>query len=145
MNLFLDAGPLGQLCNPSHKYRAFQEWLLRTVRLRRHQIFVSEVTIFEVRRELLLASLTASVERLDALSGLLIATTPDAMTWRSSGELWARLRREGAATASDAHVDFDVVLAAEALIYGAVVVTENVRHLARLVRVLTPAEARELR
>jgi len=142
VKLFLDAGPLGQLCNSNPSYRPFQRWFLHSVRVGRLHVFVSAATNYEVRRKLLHVGATNSVERLRELTrtGGLILTTPDIETWDRASELWARLRAEGMATAADAHVDFDVVLAAEALIYGAVVITENARHLSRVVRTFTPEE-----
>jgi len=94
-----------------------------------------------VRRELLRVPLLTSVERLDEMSRRLTKTTPDPDTWRAAGELWAWLRNEGLPTDDDARLDFDVVLAAEARIYDAYVITRNERHLARMVRTLSPEEA----
>ncbi len=63
--------------------------------------------------------------------------TTDAM--RRAAELWAGARRKGKPTAADATIDADVILAAQALTFGAAqfaIATSNPAHLVRFV----PAE-----
>ncbi|MFO0959655.1 MAG: hypothetical protein U0800_19840 [Isosphaeraceae bacterium] len=46
-----------------------------------------------------------------------------------ASELWARARKEGRQTADDRSLDVDCVLAAQAIVAGAIVATGNVSHL----------------
>lgn len=55
-------------------------------------------------------------------------------TLRRAAGLWAEARFRGRPTAPVEALDGDVILAAQALTVGGVVVTENVRHLEQFVR-----------
>ena len=48
--------------------------------------------------------------------------------WRHAAELWAQARLRGFQTAPDHHIDWDVIIASQAIELGAVVVTSNARH-----------------
>lgn len=52
---------------------------------------------------------------------------------RRAAELWAQARARGRPTADPAALDCDVIIAAQAELLGAIVVTENARHLALFV------------
>jgi predicted nucleic acid-binding protein len=57
---------------------------------------------------------------------------------RMAAELWAKSRREGRPTAESKALDIDVILAAQALSFGAapsevIIATTNARHLAQFV------------
>jgi len=66
--ILLDAGPLGMLANPkgSQTTQACKLWL-QTLLQKGARVAVPEIADYEVRRELLRASLTASVQGLDIL------------------------------------------------------------------------------
>ncbi|MFI5352420.1 MAG: type II toxin-antitoxin system VapC family toxin [Candidatus Binatales bacterium] len=51
-----------------------------------------------------------------------------------AAELWAQARNRGTPTADPKELDGDVILAAQAEQVGAIVVTDNVGHLARFVK-----------
>jgi predicted nucleic acid-binding protein len=55
-------------------------------------------------------------------------------TLRRAAGLWAEARFRGQPTAPVEALDGDVILAAQALTVGGLVVTENVRHLQQFVR-----------
>mgnify|MGYP001224251561 CR=1 FL=1 len=57
-------------------------------------------------------------------------TTP---VMRRAAELWAQAHARGRPTADPAALDCDVIIAAQAELLGAIVVTENARHLALFV------------
>ena len=59
---------------------------------------------------------------------------PDTRTMRKAAGLWAEARNSGLPTADPEALDGDAILAAQALLVGGLVVTENVRQLERFVR-----------
>jgi hypothetical protein len=95
---------------------------------------VPEIADYEVRRELLRADKSRGLARLDAMKGLLAyapITTP--VMVRTAG-FWASARKQGRQSASDASLDADMILVAQAAELstggGAIIATTNVRHLA---------------
>jgi len=54
---------------------------------------------------------------------------------RLAAEPWARVRREGRPTASDAALDGDALVAAQAILLGddVVVATDNINHISRFI------------
>jgi len=77
---------------------------------------VPEIADYEVRRELIRAGQTRGVQRLDLLcEGFnYLPLTTEIM--RIAAELWATARNAGTPTASDAALDADVILAAQAMV-----------------------------
>ena len=130
--VLLDSGPLSKLIHP----RADEEitsWFVGAQRSG-YDLRVPEICDCEVRRELIRAALTKSVDRLDALSNLLgyVAITTDTM--RLAATYWAAARNEGRQTADDKVLDADMILCAQAgSLSGAgqnvVIATENISHL----------------
>jgi hypothetical protein len=98
---------------------------------------VPEIADYEVRRELVRASKSRAIERLDELCQGLRYQPLATSIMRDAAALWADARNRGAATAHDLALDGDVILAAQArdlAEQGSVVVaTTNVKHLARYV------------
>jgi hypothetical protein len=133
--VLLDAGPLGLVTNPkgSDESRRCKAWLAGLV-AGGVRVMVPEGADYEVRRNLFRGGL----DRLDKLAhqaGFLPVTTA---VWRRAAALWARARNEGFATADDAALDCDVILAAQAELaaedgFEVVVATTNVGHLGRFV------------
>jgi predicted nucleic acid-binding protein len=139
--LVLDSGPLGLLSNPSSRglAREAHEWA-RTHILAGDRLVVPEIADYEVRRELIRANKELGLARLDELCngfGYLPITTA---TMHTAASLWAKARNEGQATAHDAALDGDVILAAQAQNLDPgdhgktlIVATTNVSHLKRYV------------
>ncbi len=132
----LDAGPLGLLTHPRGGDDAAEakEWL-KGLRGAGVAVRVPEIADYELRRELLRAGKTKSLERLDRFgeeAGFLPITS-EAM--RLAAEIWAEARNRGEPTAPDPALDGDVILAAQTRLVGegAVVATTNPAHLSRFV------------
>ncbi len=139
MRLVLDSGPLGLLSNPTQRHPAVAAWEWANSRLDAGDVFsVPEIADYEVRRELIRAGQTRGVQRLDLLcEGFnYLPLTTEIM--RIAAELWATARNAGTPTASDAALDADVILAAQAMVLRnehVVVATTNTKHLERFVEV----------
>ena len=98
------------------------------------------IVYYELKRELLRARKTLSVGRLDALvnaaPGRYLPLSDDAL--RLAAELWAQSRQAGRPTAESRALDIDVLIAAQALSFGAspaevVIATTNPRHLGQFI------------
>ena len=129
--LVLDTGVLGQASHP-RRNRAFAQWFTQILATDT-TVFVSEIADYEVRRELIRAERHVGIARLNSLKATLPylpVTTPIMLR---AAELWAEARRRGRPTADPKELDCDVILAAQALAIGAMVVTDNVGHLALFV------------
>lgn len=138
--VLLDAGPLGLVTNPnrSPQSRNCTQWL-QSLLSAGVRVIVPEIADYEVRRELLRASKTRGIARLDEIISLVDYLPITTVAMRRAAELWAQARRQGQPTAADHAIDADVILAAQALTCGevdVVVATTNVGHLARF----APAE-----
>jgi len=105
------------------------------------RLAIPEIADYEVRRELLLAHLQASLNVLNALQAeldYLPITTP---ILRQAALFWAEARQMGMPTADRHALDGDVIVAAsaQALIedgHDVVVATTNIGHLARFIPAL---------
>jgi predicted nucleic acid-binding protein len=142
MNLILDTNILTRLCyTQREENRLVGNWLSDLLATRAHEVtvHVPEIADYEARRGLLHVALrsgrstTRSLERLDQLGELLTFLPLQRTTLRLAARLWAESRHAGRPTAGEESVDGDVILAAQALEVSGVVVTENIRHLSRLV------------
>jgi len=129
--LLLDSGPLGRIAHPRAN-RELTTWL-DAVLAADLTVVVPEIADYEVRRSLLLEGLVASVRRLDSLKLVLTYLPLTTQAMLKAAELWAESRRRGQPTADPKELDGDVILAAQALEVGGIVVTENVGHLTRFV------------
>ena len=74
-----------------------------------------------------------SIQRLDDLGRLLDYLPLDTENMLSAAELWGASRGQGQPTAGNEALDGDVILAAQAILVGAIVVTTNRKHLSRFV------------
>jgi predicted nucleic acid-binding protein len=130
--VMLDASPLGRLARRVPALADVQRLdALLTAGL---PVFVPEIADFEVRRSLLLHGLADSIAALDMLKSRLIYVPITTAVMLRAAELWSDARRTGRPTADPKELDCDVILAAQALIAGADVATENVAHLGRYVQ-----------
>jgi predicted nucleic acid-binding protein len=131
--LLLDTNVLGKLCHP-RKYHDVRAWLRRAAA--QHELLLSELADYELRRELLRISSRRGIARLDELTRELRYVPVTTATWRLAAQLWAHLRRAGKAGATDRDLDGDVILIAQARAEDATVVTSNAKHFESLVPAL---------
>jgi len=135
----LDAGPLGLITNPraTPSAMACREWVVR--RLSDGNVFlVSEISDYEIRRELIRAGKSAGLARLDAFNSQVVGRYLPITTavMHHASELWAQARTRGTPTADPKELDADVILAASALSVkhqNVIVATANVGHLGQFV------------
>lgn len=129
-NIYIfDAGPLGQLANP----RASVEVLARSRRIfvSGSKLLISEAADYEVRRNLLLHDKHASITRLDELQAFCQYLPITTGVMRKAAEFWADSRRRGKPTSDPKELDCDVILAAQAVEFGATIITDNIGHLSQ--------------
>lgn len=140
MKLLLDTNILARLCHPvKEENHLVGEWLTELLDSSSFTIYIPEIADYEARRGLLHVALrsgrstTRSLDRLDRLGELLNYLPLTTQAMRRAALLWAESRNAGRPTAAGEALDGDVILAAQALEVSGVVITENVRHLSRLV------------
>jgi len=75
-----------------------------------HDVLISEVADYELRRELLRIGSHRSLHRLDELTRELTYIPMATSTWRAAAKLWATLRRAGTVTAAPNALDGDVLI-----------------------------------
>lgn len=102
------------------------------------QVVIPEISDYELRRELLRAQKTESLNRLDQLARVLLYLPLTTSVMRQAAAFWAQARNEGKPTAPMEALDADVILAAQVHSLRTdnervVVATTNVGHLARFV------------
>lgn len=129
--IVLDSGPLGEVAHPRAE-KAAAEWFIAMLKSD-CVVFLPEIADYEVRRELLRAGKTLSVERLDQIKQLLDYLPIDTPTMLKAAKLWAEARQRNKPTADKHALDGDAILAAQAKLAGAVVATDNVGHLDQFV------------
>jgi predicted nucleic acid-binding protein len=123
----LDTGPLGMLAHPLPN-PDLEQWMEKLL-IGSGMVIVPEIADYELRRELIRAGLSRSIERLNELESLLDYKAITTITMRRAAELWAQARTLGKPGADTQALDGDVILAALAEDAGAVVATDNMGHL----------------
>jgi predicted nucleic acid-binding protein len=93
-----------------------------------HEMLLSEVADYELRRELRAIDSRRSFDRLDELTRELRYIPVTTATWRAAARLWALQRKAGRATAAEGRLNGEVLIAAQALAEDAIIVTPNTRH-----------------
>lgn len=96
-------------------------------------VLVPKVADLDLRREFLRIESDASLATLDRLALGATYVPLDTPTMRLTAEPRTELRATGRPTESDDAHGVDVILAAQALLVGATVVTDNPKHLGRMV------------
>ena len=134
MRLLLDTSVVGEICHP-RRHADTKEWLARVSGA--HELLLSEVVDYELRRELLRIGARRSVLALDDLGRTITYVPVTTATWRGAAALWARARLAGRPSAAADALDADVLIAQQAISDGAVVVTRNKRHFEAFVAVMT--------
>lgn len=138
MRLLLDTGILAPLCHPSDaQSKPLSKWLADALR-QNAEVIVPEICDYELRRKLLHLirkgqSTQKSLNRLDQLGKLLNYLPLDTDTMLRAASLWADARSRGRPTARDHSLDGDVILAAQALGVGGIIITNNRKHLDQFV------------
>ena len=125
---------MGEICHP-RKYDDVRAWFARAAAA--HEMLLSEVADYELRRELLRIDSRRSLDRLDELTREIRYIPVTTATWRAAARLWALQRKAGRVTAAEGGLDGDVLIAAQALAEDAVIVTPNTRHFDSMVRAVT--------
>ena len=136
--VLLDNGPLGEISHPNVAPDVMER--LTLFFSKGYDVRISEVSDYEIRKELIREGLTESVERLDLLKrdfGYVPITTKAMLI---AAELWARERNAGRPGASEDALDADVIIAAQAAVLNddgedVIVVTNNPKHFKNLVEV----------
>jgi predicted nucleic acid-binding protein len=135
--VFLDSKPLWLACKPPSlpEAEACRDWLT-ALEIAGVQVVIPEIVDFEVRRELVRATATAGLDRLNRLLARFALLLLDRDSILLAADFWAQVRQAGMATAGDEALDGDAILAAQALTAVgeggiATVATGNVKHLAR--------------
>lgn len=90
---------------------------------------------YEVRRGLLRIGATSQVRRLDEYNQSLVFLPLSRDAMLLAANLWAEAQRKGIPTSDPRELDCDVILAAQALVVGPTVVTENSAHISRFTTV----------
>ena len=136
--VFLDSRPIGlitQRQGQSLLVDACRQWY-EDLNANGWDVYLPEITDYEVRRELTRAGKSGGLARLDRLATTAIYLPLSTAAMRLASDLWAQARRGGWATADPHALDGDVILAAQALSLasvpaGLVIATGNVAHLSR--------------
>ncbi|MFQ5853119.1 MAG: PIN domain-containing protein [Candidatus Binatia bacterium] len=90
----------------------------------REQVYLSAVAYYEVKRGLLHVGATKQLQQLDAdFKGVLPWAAVTDAAWDRAAHLWAECRRQGKPHDDDG----DLLIAAQAYLLRAVVVTRNTR------------------
>ncbi len=143
MRLLLDTNILGRICHPRGNPEA-AIWFQQTATIAAEkggELIIPEIADYELRRKLLhFAKFRASndaiisLQRLDAFVCHLTYLPLSTLAMHRAASLWAQARGSGQSTAPEEALDGDVILAAQAIEAEAAVVSENTKHLSRLVR-----------
>lgn len=149
MRVLIDTMCLDSLCHPP-KDKGLSKWLrellIGTPDL---EVVIPAVVAYELRRGYLFKttdpdpgvrrSFSISIDRLDTLLDKWTHSEISRGVLFEAARLWATGRRKGHQNASNDRIDFDVIVAAQAITEEASVVTRNRRHFAPYgVRVLDP-------
>ncbi len=133
--ILLDTGPLGLVTNPkwSAASEECNEWLEGQLG-KKVEVFVPEIADYELRRELIRAGKIKGIAKLNSLKRSLGYVRINTWTMLRAAEFWAQSRRLGKPTSSDAALDADVILAAQAAFlkdkgHTVIVATNNAKHL----------------
>jgi tRNA(fMet)-specific endonuclease VapC len=92
--------------------------------IKRNSLFITcPVVFYEIRRELVIKNARAQLTAFEKLAEAMVWKEFNAAIWDRASDLWATLRSQGRS-----HHDADILIAAHAIEYGAVIVTSNVEH-----------------
>jgi predicted nucleic acid-binding protein len=133
----LDAGVIGLLCSSPSIPDVMQclNWLARMDQVGT-VVVIPDVTLYEVRRELVRLGATVKLARLESLRYSLAPASVTPEAWNTAADFWAIVRKAGLPTADPHALDGDAILAGVAATIGSpgdvvTIATENIGHLAR--------------
>lgn len=136
--IILDSGPLSMVTNPKANGLTLecQLWLDQQIR-QGTIVFIPEIADYEVRRELIRAKKSKSIQQLNQFQNVLEYLPLTTEIILKAAELWAIVRQQGQPTADSTALDGDVILAAQTLTIAqqlqkeVIIATTNVGHLSR--------------
>lgn len=132
----MDSNIVSKLCHPKAN-RNLVEWFFAFCNRQDFRLFLPEIVDYEVRRYLIEKTLRneacKSLERLERFSNQIEYLPLTTSMWKKAAQLWAENRINGTPTAPPDSLDGDVLLAAQAIEVNGVVITENTRHIGRMV------------
>lgn len=133
--VLLDTGPLGLVTHPkaSPESDFCNQWM-RSQLQKGVRVLVPGIADYELRREMLLNGNAKGIIKLDALRkavGFMPITTA---VMDQASTFWAEARKMGKPTATDAALDGDMILSAQAWILSGqgnevIVATTNIKHI----------------
>lgn len=143
MIVFFDTGVLGLVASPNNTGEAKEckEWLYGLL-ARSVYVVTSDICDYEVRRGLLLASLTnptvQGIQNLDNLPAVIDFLPLTQMVMKEAAQLWAQAHSQGIQTADNKNIDADIIICAQVRVIQQenpgqyiVVATTNTKHLQR--------------
>jgi predicted nucleic acid-binding protein len=136
MKILLDVGTLALISNPKASSDSTEcyQWIESMI-LKGSPIFVPEIADYEIRRELIRADKFPGLARLDIIKNTLGYLRITTSVMLAAAAIWAQARRTGDLTTGDTAFDRDVILSAQAVVAGAIVVSDKVGHLSRFIQV----------
>jgi predicted nucleic acid-binding protein len=134
--IILDSGVLSLVTHlrPSSESKACRAWI-NAILTAGDEVFIPEVTDYEVRREYLRRNNQHGIRTLDAFAQQWTYLPLSTAHWRWAAALWAVARNQGHITAPVTDLNIDILLAAQAQLLATptspvIIATTNVRHLA---------------
>jgi toxin FitB len=131
--ILLDANPLSEVTHPKIKPKVII-WM-QSLRVNGIALKAPEISVYEVRRELIRLNKVKSIERLNEFIRYSLIPI-NSETFIQAAVFWAEVRNQGKPTADNKSLDGDAILAAQALqqfeYYDQVsIITTNVKHIER--------------
>ncbi len=134
--VILDTGPLGQISHAkaSSTNTEITKWVIERL-ASGYEVIIPEIADYELRREYILnrEKMAPSLARLEALGKQFRYLPLTTEMMRLAAEFWAAVRRppNPQPTADKHALDGDAILAAQAKVAEAVIITDNIGHLSR--------------
>ncbi|MGB7417446.1 MAG: hypothetical protein WA902_24835 [Thermosynechococcaceae cyanobacterium] len=130
--VLLDSGPLGSTCNI--KLTKQTQLFANFLKKEKIVLAVPEIIAYEIRRNFLLEGLSKSIRVLDKYNQRDQFIPLGSEDLILAAELWAWCRKTGKPTTSNARLDIDVILMAQALSQKnffdeVIIATQNPKHL----------------
>jgi hypothetical protein len=115
--VLLDTGPLGFITHPKASPQSNQcnQWMQSQL-IKGTRVLVPGISDYELRREMLLIGSTKGIVKLDALRNAIGFAPITSTVMDQAAMFWARARKMGKPTASDAALDGDMILSGHAAV-----------------------------